>query len=75
MIADYRTISLCAHQPAGRDYVGASNVGIRALLLRRPGEEGEGENKQPGEDLARVSVIRSLSEVVDTVLGSRSEDA
>ena len=56
-----------------RDYVGASNAGITALLVRRPGSEGDGENKEPGEDLAGVSVIRSLSEVVDQVLGSRSE--
>ena len=55
-----------------RDYLGASNVGIRALLVRRPGAEGDGEHKEPGEDLTRVSVIRGLSEVVGEVLKSRS---
>lgn len=56
-----------------RDYVGASNVGIRALLVRRPGVEGEGEHKEAGEDLTGVSVVRGLSEVVDEVLKSRSD--
>lgn len=56
-----------------RDYVGASNVGIRALLVRRPGPEGEGEHKEPGEDLTDISVVRSLSEVVDEVLRLRSD--
>ena len=56
-----------------RDYLGASNVGIRALLVRRPGKEGEGEHKDPGEDLTGVSVVHSLSEVVDQVLRSRSD--
>ena len=57
-----------------RDYFGASNVGIRALLLRRPGVDGEGEHKEPGEDLTRVSVIRGLSEVVGEVLRSKQGD-
>lgn len=56
-----------------RDYLGASNVGIKALLVRRPGVEGEGEHKEPGEDLTGVSVVRGLSEVVDLVLKSRSD--
>lgn len=55
-----------------RDYVGASNIGIKALLVRRPGVEGEGEHKEAGEDLTGVSVVHSLSEVVDEVLKSRS---
>ena len=57
-----------------RDYFGASNVGIRALLLRRPGVDGEGEHKEPGEDLRGVSVIRGLSEVVGEVLRSKQGD-
>ena len=57
-----------------RDYFGASNVGIRALLLRRPGVDGEGEHKEPGEDLTGVSVIRGLSEVVGEVLRSKQGD-
>ncbi|KAF9648579.1 HAD hydrolase subfamily IA REG-2-like protein, partial [Thelephora ganbajun] len=32
------------------DYFGASDVGIRALLVRRPGAEGEWEHKEPDED-------------------------
>ena len=56
-----------------RDYVGASNIGIRALLVRRPGVEGDGEHKEAGEDLTGVSVVHSLSEVVDEVLKSRSD--
>ena len=56
-----------------RDYVGASEVGIRALLVRRPGVEGEGEHKEAGEDLTGVSIVRSLSEVVGEVLKSRSD--
>lgn len=58
---------------ANRDYLGASNAGISALLVRRPGTEGEGEHKEPGEDLTGVSVVHSLSEVVDEVLKSRSD--
>jgi len=56
-----------------RDYVGASNIGIKALLVRRPGAEGDGEHKEPGEDLSGVSVVHSLSEVVEEVLKSRSD--
>ena len=65
-------IGICGLR-VSRDYIGASNVGIKALLLRRPGTEGEGEHKDPGEDLAGVSVVRGLSEVVDEVLKSRSD--
>ena len=64
---------LVASGCVSRDYIGASNAGIRALLLRRPGAEGEGEHKEAGEDLTDVSVVRSLSEVVDEVLKSRSD--
>ena len=35
--------------------------------------EGEGEHKEPGEDLTGVSVVQSLSEVVDEVLKSRTD--
>ena len=42
------------------------------MLVRRPGVEGEGEHKEPGEDLTGVSVVYGLSEVVDQVLRSRS---
>jgi len=67
-----RGIGICG-LCVSRDYVGASNVGIKALLVRRPGVEGEGEHKEPGEDLTGVSVVRDLSEVVDEVLKSRSD--
>jgi len=49
-----------------------SNAGIRALLVRRPGTEGEGEHKEPDEDLSGISVVSGLSEVVDEVLKSGS---
>lgn len=57
------------------DYFGAVGVGIKALLVRRPGVEGEGEHKDPGENLAGVSVVHGLSGVVDQVLRSRSDCA
>jgi len=63
----YESHGLCV----SRDYIGASAVGIKALLVRRPGVEGEGEHKEPGEDLTGVSVIHGLSEVVDEVLKSK----
>ena len=53
------------------DYFGAAGAGISALLVRRPGVEGEGEQKEPGEDLTGISVVHGLSEVVDQVLRSR----
>lgn len=56
-----------------RDYIGATNAGMRALLVRRRGTEGLGEHKEPGEDLTGVSVVHSLSEVVDEVLRSRPD--
>jgi len=46
---------------------------MRALLVRRRGTEGLGEHKEPGEDLTGVSVVHSLSEVVDEVLRSRPD--
>ncbi|KAF9793426.1 HAD hydrolase subfamily IA REG-2-like protein [Thelephora terrestris] len=55
------------------DYFGASAVGIKALLVRRPGADGEEEHKESGEDLTGVSVVHGLSEVVDEVLRSRSD--
>ena len=46
------------------DYFGATSAGLRALLLRRPGPEGEGEHKEPGEDLTNVVTVASLDQVV-----------
>ena len=47
------------------DYHGASKAGVHALLLRRPGPDGEGEQKEEGEDLTGIKVIRGLREVVE----------
>jgi len=33
---------------------------MHALLIRRPGPDGEGERKEEGEDLGGVTVIDSL---------------
>ncbi|OSD03963.1 HAD hydrolase subfamily IA REG-2-like protein [Trametes coccinea BRFM310] len=49
------------------DYHGAKACGFEALLVRRPGPEGEEERKEPGEDLTNVQVVPSLSQVVDWV--------
>lgn len=49
------------------DYHGARNAGMHALLIRRPGMEGDAEAKEEGEDLRDVHVIHRLSAVVDWV--------
>lgn len=49
------------------DYQGAKASGLHALLLRRPGPEGEEEHKEPGEDLTNVEVVPSLGHVVEWV--------
>ena len=49
------------------DYRGAQASGLHALLVRRPGPEGEEERKEPGEDLGGVQVVPSLSQVVEWV--------
>lgn len=40
---------------------------MEALLLRRPGPEGEGEMREEGEDLSQVKVIPDLLHVVQWV--------
>lgn len=55
-----------AREPSS-DYHGARAAGIHALLLRRPGPEGEGERKEEGEDLAGVEVVNGLQDVVQWV--------
>jgi len=40
---------------------------MHALLLRRPGIEGEGERKEEGEDLTGVGVINGLHSVIEWV--------
>lgn len=49
------------------DYCGAQAAGMHAMLLRRPGPDGDGEHKEVGEDLRHVNVVPSLSAVVDWV--------
>jgi len=49
------------------DWRGATRAGLQALLVRRPGLEGEEERKEDGEDLTGVDVVSSLLEVVDWV--------
>jgi len=49
------------------DYFGARDSGISALLLRRPGPEGEEEMREAGEDLSGIETIPSLLSVVERV--------
>ncbi|KAH9915681.1 HAD hydrolase subfamily IA REG-2-like protein [Fomitopsis serialis] len=49
------------------DYYGAEESGLDALLVRRPGTDGEGEAKEPDEDLSGVAVVSGLAQVVDWV--------
>jgi len=49
------------------DYHGARAAGMHALLLRRPGLEGEGERREEGEDLTGVEVINGLGRVIEWV--------
>jgi FMN phosphatase YigB (HAD superfamily) len=46
---------------SSRDYKGALAANLRALLLRRPGEDYEG---QETEDLTGINVISSLMEIL-----------
>ncbi|OBZ67256.1 Haloacid dehalogenase-like hydrolase domain-containing protein 3 [Grifola frondosa] len=49
------------------DFYGAKESGLAALLIRRPGPEGEGEAKEADEDLSGVDVVPSLLDVVEKV--------
>jgi len=49
------------------DFYGARDSGLSALLIRRPGPEGEGEAKDEDEDLKGLEVVPSLLGVVDWV--------
>lgn len=40
---------------------------MHALLLRRPGPEGEGERKEEGEDLTSVEAVDGLWRVIEWV--------
>ena len=50
-----------------RDYNGARAYGLSALLLRRPGPDGDAERKEDDEDLSNVETVASLLHVVDWV--------
>ncbi|KAF5316871.1 hypothetical protein D9611_003975 [Ephemerocybe angulata] len=49
------------------DFHGATQAGFHAVLLRRPGPEGEQAHKEEGEELKSVRVIQGLQEVHDIV--------
>ncbi|KAF6760254.1 HAD-like domain-containing protein [Ephemerocybe angulata] len=49
------------------DFHGATQAGFHAVLLRRPGPEGEQAHKEEGEELKSVRVIQGLQEVQDIV--------
>lgn len=49
------------------DYQGARAAGMHAMLLRRPGPDGDGEHKEVGEDLRHVNVVPNLLTVLDWV--------
>ncbi|EMD37729.1 hypothetical protein CERSUDRAFT_114362 [Gelatoporia subvermispora B] len=49
------------------DYYGAKGSGIAALLVRRPGPEGEEEMREPGEVLDGVETVPSLLHVVEWI--------
>lgn len=53
--------------PLIRDYQGAMTSGMQALLVRRPGPEGDEERKEPGERLDGIQVVPGLSRVVEWV--------
>jgi hypothetical protein len=52
-----------------RDYHGALGARFQAFLLRRPGEAGEQERKEPDEDVRNVATVQSLTDVLNTVNG------
>lgn len=49
------------------DYHGAKNAGLRSFLLRRSGPEGEGERKDPDEDLSDVEIIQTFDELLQKI--------
>jgi len=51
----------------GSDHHGGVNAGFNALLLRRPGPEGEHEHKEENETLESVKIIHGLQEVISWV--------
>ena len=57
----------------GRDYFGVRDSGLAALLLRRPGPDGENEMKEEDEELAGVDVVPSLLDVVEWVKKQNAE--
>ncbi|KAH9894978.1 HAD hydrolase subfamily IA REG-2-like protein [Cubamyces lactineus] len=57
------------------DYQGAQACGLQALLIRRPGPEGDEERKEPGEDLTGVKVVPNLLQVVEWVQQQNAQRA
>ena len=48
-------------------------AGIHPFLLRRLGPEGEGERKEPNEDLCNVRTVQGLEDVVQWILDKNRE--
>jgi hypothetical protein len=49
-------------KPDVSDYIGADNAGLHALLLQRPGSDGEGKQKGSALDLRgrNLGVVKDL---------------
>ncbi|KAI0700880.1 HAD hydrolase subfamily IA REG-2-like protein [Cytidiella melzeri] len=54
------------------DYYGAKGCGLKALLVRRHGEDGESEMKENEEDLSQIEAVSSLQQVVEWVKQNNS---
>ncbi|KAH7913171.1 HAD-like domain-containing protein [Hygrophoropsis aurantiaca] len=54
------------------DYNGAQSAGMEALLIRRPGPEGESERREDGENIQGLSVVNDLWGVVEWVKAHNS---
>ncbi|KIY53950.1 HAD-like protein [Fistulina hepatica ATCC 64428] len=56
-----------------QDYLGAQYAGMHALLLRRPGPDGQDAEIEDGEDLRHVNVVRDLHEATKWVAARNRE--
>lgn len=56
-----------------RDYHGSVAAGLEGRLIRRQGEWSDGAQRTANEDLEGVSVLRSLSEIVEEVRSRQAE--
>jgi FMN phosphatase YigB (HAD superfamily) len=54
------------------DYEGAKDAGMHAILLRRPGPEGEHAHKDVNELLDGVDAINGLNEILQLVESDQS---